>query len=120
MGPAEIIRGAHADGVKLALSPSGTIKAAGDGAAVNRWLPMIREHKAAIMALLTSPERFEIVEFTDYLLDRLKGMNSGKHAPKELQKLQEAPFYSFCSSQGGHFQKIDVDANFHKSPDGLL
>jgi hypothetical protein len=58
-------------------------------------------------------------------LARLKSLNSEKHAPKPLQKLQEAPsefpetttlgtaitakspFYSFCSSQGGHSQKIE-------------
>jgi hypothetical protein len=52
MNPATIIREAQADGVKLALSPAGTIKVAGDGAAVNRWLAMIREHKAEIIDVL--------------------------------------------------------------------
>lgn len=56
MTPAAIIQGAQADGVKLALSPAGTIKATGDGAAVNRWLTMIRERKAEIVeALKVSP-----------------------------------------------------------------
>ena len=44
MTPLAIIRQAQADGVKLALSPVGTIKATGKGDAVNRWLPVIREH----------------------------------------------------------------------------
>lgn len=39
-------------------------------------------------------------------LDRLKGMNSEKCLPSPLQELQKAPFDSFCSSQGGRFQKI--------------
>ncbi len=52
MTPATIIRQAQADGVKLALSPSGSIKAVGNGEAVNRWLPVIREHKAELMAVL--------------------------------------------------------------------
>lgn len=56
MIPATIIREAQADGVRLALSPSGTIKATGDGAAVNRWLAVIRERKAEIIdALKVSP-----------------------------------------------------------------
>mgnify|MGYP000623838144 CR=1 FL=1 len=56
MIPATIIREAQADGVRLALSPSGTIKATGDGAAVNRWLGVIRERKAEIIdALKVSP-----------------------------------------------------------------
>jgi hypothetical protein len=54
MNPAAIIQQAAADGVKLALSPAGTIKAAGEGAAVNRWLPVIREHKPAIVAALAN------------------------------------------------------------------
>ncbi len=52
MTPAAIIKEALADGVSLALSPAGTIKASGDQAAVNRWLPSIREHKPGIVAAL--------------------------------------------------------------------
>ena len=52
MTPAAIINEAKADGVSLTISPAGTIKATGDGAAVNRWLPTIREHKAGIVAAL--------------------------------------------------------------------
>jgi len=52
MTSATIIREAQAEGVRLALSPAGTIKATGDGAAVNRWLAVIREHKAEIVEAL--------------------------------------------------------------------
>lgn len=52
MIPATIIREAQTDGVRLALSPSGTIKATGNGAAVNRWLAVIRKHKAEIIEAL--------------------------------------------------------------------
>ena len=52
MTPATIIREAQAEGVRLALSPTGTIKATGDGAAVNRWLAVIRERKAEIIEAL--------------------------------------------------------------------
>ena len=52
MNPAAIIRKAEADGVKLALSPSGTIKATGDSVVVNRWLSSIREQKAGIVEAL--------------------------------------------------------------------
>jgi hypothetical protein len=54
MTPAAIIREA-ADGVSLALSPPGTIKAVGDQVALNRWLPVLREHKPAILAALAHP-----------------------------------------------------------------
>jgi hypothetical protein len=52
MTPATIIREAQSEGVKLALSPAGNIKAVGDGAAVNRWVAVIREHKAEIIDVL--------------------------------------------------------------------
>ena len=52
MTPAAILKEAMADGVSLALSPAGTIKATGDGAAVSRWLPAIREHKAELLLAL--------------------------------------------------------------------
>jgi hypothetical protein len=52
MTPATIIREAQAEGVSLTLSSAGTIKATGDGAAVNRWLAAIREHKVEIMEAL--------------------------------------------------------------------
>ncbi|MCX7165701.1 MAG: hypothetical protein NTV11_05445 [Rhodocyclales bacterium] len=52
MTPAAILKEAMADGVSLTISPAGTIKATGDGAAVSRWLPAIREHKAGIVEAL--------------------------------------------------------------------
>jgi hypothetical protein len=54
MTPAAIIREAAADGVSLALSPAGTIKATGDQAAVIR-LPVLREHKPEILARSRAP-----------------------------------------------------------------
>ena len=56
MNPVQIIHQATAEGVSLALSPAGTIKATGDRAAVDRWLAVIREHKEEIIeALKVSP-----------------------------------------------------------------
>ena len=52
MTPAAIIKTAATEGVRLALSPVGTIKATGDYVAVNRWLPIIREQKPGIVAAL--------------------------------------------------------------------
>lgn len=54
MNPAAIIKEAMADGVNLALSHAGTIKAVGELAAVNRWLPTIRQHKPEIVAALAA------------------------------------------------------------------
>lgn len=52
MNPAAIIREAQADGVALALSPAGTIKAIGDASAVNRWLPILKEYKPGLLTAL--------------------------------------------------------------------
>ena len=52
MTPATIIQSAAADGISLFLSASGVIKAGGDPPKIERWLPVIREHKAAIIAAL--------------------------------------------------------------------
>lgn len=49
---AAIIKEAMAHGVSLTLSPAGTVKATGGQAAVHRWLPLIREHKTAIVKAL--------------------------------------------------------------------
>jgi hypothetical protein len=56
MRPAEIIEGANADGVRLSLSPSGGISAKGGQPAIDRWLPMLRQNKAAIVSLLRPAE----------------------------------------------------------------
>ena len=52
MSALDIVKRIESDGVRLALSDSGTLKAVGDGAAVNRWLPTIRECKSEIIAAL--------------------------------------------------------------------
>ena len=52
MNTAEIIERASAEGVILALSPTGTIKASGEQSAVDRWLPMIRNNKPGILCEL--------------------------------------------------------------------
>lgn len=67
MTPATIIREAQADGVILALTTAGTIKATGDGAAVTRWLTTIREHKREIIETLagTVTSRGWLLHFAD-------------------------------------------------------
>lgn len=72
MTPATIIREAQADGVSLTLSPAGIMKANGDGAAVNRWLALIREHKAEIVEALkvgtgetATASRWWLIHFPD-------------------------------------------------------
>ena len=57
MSPAEIIERATEEGVLLALSPSGSISAKGDQSAIDRWLPAIKQRKAAIIAELQLERR---------------------------------------------------------------
>ncbi len=52
MTPATIIRAAAAEGVDLTISPTGTINALGHQDAIDRWVLVIREHKASIIAAL--------------------------------------------------------------------
>lgn len=52
MSPCEIIERASEEGVLLALSPSNCISVRGEQGVVDRWLPAIRQSKAAIIAEL--------------------------------------------------------------------
>lgn len=56
MSPAELVERAAGDGVLIALLPSGSISARGVQSAVDRWLPAIRQNKAAIIRLLRPGE----------------------------------------------------------------
>ena len=56
MSPVEVIERAAADGVLIALSLSGSISAKGVQSAIDRWLPAIRQNKAAIIRLLRPGE----------------------------------------------------------------
>ena len=79
MTPAAIIKNALADGVKLALSLEGTIKVAGNDRAVNRWLPLIKTHKADLIAALEDfEERAAIMEF-DGRLNRPAAEHAAHH-----------------------------------------
>ncbi|MBN8517598.1 MAG: hypothetical protein J5X22_21290 [Candidatus Accumulibacter sp.] len=59
MSAATILKDSAAAGVTLSLSSTGTIKAAGTQAAVDLWLPAIREHKTGIVALLAEGANVE-------------------------------------------------------------
>ena len=52
MKPFEIIEAANGDGVRVYLSGTGTIKAAGEQEAIARWRDILRENKAGIIDLL--------------------------------------------------------------------
>jgi hypothetical protein len=49
MTPEEILEQATVEGVSVALSSTETVRVTGDQAAVDRWLPVIREYKPNIL-----------------------------------------------------------------------
>ena len=65
MTPATIIKQAQADGVMLALSPTGTIKAVGTEQAVTRWLPVIRQHRVELITELRAANDCAYEALTD-------------------------------------------------------
>ncbi len=80
MNPAAIIKEATADGVNFSLSLAGTIKATGEQTAVNRWLPIIRDNKPAIVAALRA---------TNEPVDPEAALVAGRHG-LTLAELKEA------------------------------
>lgn len=61
MSPAEILERATVEGVSVALSSTGTIKVTGDQLVVDKWLPLIRDHKPSILRELHRELRREKV-----------------------------------------------------------
>jgi hypothetical protein len=54
MTPIEIIRQTRSDGLVLSVSETGGIKFEGNRQAAEKWKPVLREHKAALIAELQS------------------------------------------------------------------
>lgn len=52
MSTAEIIEGAFNDGVTLTMTSQGTVKVRGNGPALNKWAPVLKQHKPDIVAAL--------------------------------------------------------------------
>jgi hypothetical protein len=95
MTPTSLIQKAAADGVKLTLSQSETIKGTGNAEAVNRWLPAIREHKAGLIAALRLlPLPGEIEQMIDRVMqlrdcpesDRQAFADDWRENPQEVER----------------------------------
>jgi hypothetical protein len=70
MTPATILRESQSAGLRLSLSPGGKIKATGDRATVTQWLPLIQQHKAGIIGLLTAAEPSTAAYWRVHFADR--------------------------------------------------
>lgn len=63
-----IIKQASDDGVTITASSTGHLKLVGDQTAVNRWVPVIREHKSGILAALQpDPAVIAIKAWLDFI-----------------------------------------------------
>lgn len=69
MTPATLLRQLEADGVRLTLTPAGTLKAAGEQSAISRWLPVLRERKTEILTALADLAP-DIQDFIDDIEER--------------------------------------------------
>ena len=54
MNAETIIRAAANDGLRLAITDTGTVKCIGPKHVTERWAPQLRQHKAEILAVLTA------------------------------------------------------------------
>ena len=60
MTTADLLLAIQEDGLSLELATDGTLRARGPGPAVARWAPAVKEHKAALVELLTPRRRWLI------------------------------------------------------------
>lgn len=62
MSPFALLQKAQVSGVLLTLQTDGTIKASGDEAILPRWIPIMREHKAALVLALSKKSCIDAIE----------------------------------------------------------
>jgi hypothetical protein len=107
MTPEAIIEQVAADGVRLALSDGGKIKASGDQGAVTRWLPIIREQKPGIVAALQAAEDITVepaaANARPVYWERADGSIVGPAVPEFLAKVGTgltASYWVVCQLHG--------------------
>jgi hypothetical protein len=97
MNPAEIIKRASEDGVQLARSPSGSISARGAQSAIDRWLPAIRQSRAAIVRLLRPRSDGWSAEDWQVFFDERAGIAEFDGALSRVEA--EASAYAHCLAE---------------------
>lgn len=74
MNPATMLQQARTDGLKIALTPEGEITARGLQSVVAKWVPILRPHKPAIVALLQAASEpvaaWDAADWTAYFDER--------------------------------------------------
>ncbi|ADW16663.1 hypothetical protein Despr_0483 [Desulfobulbus propionicus DSM 2032] len=83
MNARAIIEAAVTDGLVVNLSPTGSLKAIGEQEAVNRWRPLLKQHKTEIINLL-----------------------SGK--PSGEMQATRPTLPNWCNARCDHYHRLDV------------
>lgn len=77
MSPTDIIQQVSADGVTLLVTPAGTLKATGEQAVIDRWVPILKASKPDIIA--------ELMRLPASLEQRIRAMaHRWQYSPEEL------------------------------------
>ena len=84
MSALAIIEAATAEGLTVNLSPTGSLKAIGEQETVNRWRPLLKQHKAEIINLLATDKPGGAIEAT------------------------RSSVPSWCSARCEHFHKLSI------------
>ena len=113
MTPAQVIAQAGAEGLRLALTPVGGLSYLGDEAIVARWLPVLREHRNALLEVLSAPcaacrnLRMAEVQIPDvgarFVWGCSKGHMEHGHGTPDLSHLR-APM---ACAAAGHFAPVE-------------
>lgn len=79
-----------AAGVKVRMDEQGTLKASGDQAALDRWLPEIRTHKAEILALLAANDPEPVINYRLFVITRptSEAFTVSRNPPCTLAEIQ--------------------------------
>ena len=84
MTTVDILEHANAEGVVLTLSSAGAIKVAGDQPVVDKWLPIIRDHKPELVQVLRENEQWH--EFMSLLGIVGPAYNTASHEYAEIRE----------------------------------
>jgi hypothetical protein len=122
MTPETIIREAQSEGVRLALSPTGTIKANGDSAAVNRWLAVIREHRTESRRWRHGDRRHDRRRRAGNpgMADADRGNRPGYHCRSHRPVPERCGYAGLLHRAGGMSERVDPECSLCGEKDGTL
>ena len=82
---AKILQGAMAHGVRMAVTPAGTLRVSGEAAIVTHWVPTLRAHKRELLAVLRQAE-----DLREHFLERAAILEHDGGLPRETAELEAA------------------------------